>query len=224
MSFEKYLKKRSLRESDNGDYYVLYTFKASYPDYVPKRVGILFRFDQYARLTGICDGIFSASQKIQFSEETLRTFQKKHHVGDDDELRYILKDDKNYSNGLLYITTFDDLKDFKSYCTKYEVFKPLNEHINEDYNGYTNEETYDAALILNNDSGFDREVNDIMDDCGSLTEFNTFFTEDVVDTLEDIMDKKLKDNDIFECIIKDLAKHAIAKVNWKEIAAEYWED
>lgn len=224
MSFEKYLKNRSLRESDNGDYYVLYTFKASYPDYVPKRVGILFRFDQYARLTGICDGIFSASQKIQFSEETLRTFQKKHHVGDDDELRYILKDDKNYSNGLLYITTFDDLKDFKSYCTKYEVFKPLNEHINEDYNGYTNEETYDAALILNNDSGFDREVNDIMDDCGSLTEFNTFFTEDVVDTLEDIMDKKLKDNDVFESIIKTLAKHAISKVNWKEIAAEYWEN
>ena len=66
MSFEKYLKNRSLNESDNGDYYVLYTFKASYPDYVPKRIGILFRFDQYARLTGICDGIFSASQKIQF--------------------------------------------------------------------------------------------------------------------------------------------------------------
>ena len=90
MSFENYLKNRSLRESDNGDYYVLYTFKTSYPDYVPKRVGILFRFDQYARLTGICDGIFSASQKIQFSEETLRTFQKKHHVGNDDQLRYIL--------------------------------------------------------------------------------------------------------------------------------------
>lgn len=223
MSFEKYLKNRSLRESDNGDYYVLYTFKTSYPDYVPKRVGILFRFDQYARLTGICDGIFSASQTIRFSEESLRFFQKKHHVGNDDQLRYILKDDDNYNNGLLYIKTFDDLKDFKSYCTKYEVFKPLNENINEDYNGYTNEETYDVALILNNDSGFDREVNDIMDDCGSLTEFNTFFTEDVVDTLDDIIDKKLKDNDVFESIIKTLAKHAIAKVNWKEIADEYWE-
>lgn len=223
MSFEKYLKKHSLRESDTGDYYVLYTFKASYPDYVPKRVGILFRFNQNARLTGICDGIFSASQKIQFSEETLRTFQKKHHVSNDDELRYILKDDKNYSNGLLYITTFEDLKDFEKYCTKYEVFKPLNENINEDYNGYTNEETYDVALILNNDSGFDREVNDIMDDCGSLTEFNTFFMEDVADTLDDIIDSKLKDNQVLESIIKTLAKHAIAKVNWREIAAEYWE-
>lgn len=223
MSFEKYLKKRSLRESDTGDYYVLYTFKAYYPDYVPKRVGILFRFNQNARLTGICDGIFSASQKIQFSEETLRSFQKKHHVSNDDELRYILKDDKNYSNGLLYITTFDDLKDFKNYCTKYEVFKPLNEHINEDYNGYTNEETYAAALILNNDYSFEREVNDVMDDSKSMGEFITFFEEDVVDTLDDIIDKKLKDNDVLESIIKTLAKHAIAKVNWKEIAAEYWE-
>ena len=200
MSFEKYLKNRSLRESDNGDYYVLYTFKASYPDYVPKRVGILFRFNQNARLTGICDGIFSASQKIQFSEET-----------------------KNYSNGLLYITTFDDLKDFKSYCTKYEVFKPLNEHINEDYNGYTNEETYDAALILNNDYGFEHDVNGIMDDSETMGEFIKFFEEDVVDTLDDIIDKKLKDNDVLESIIKTLAKHALAKVNWKEIAAEYWE-
>lgn len=223
MSFEKYLKRRSLNESDNGDYYVLYTFKASYPDYVPKRVGILFRFNQNARLTGICDGIFSASQKIQFSEETLRTFQKKHHVSNDDELRYILKDDKNYSNGLLYITTFDDLKDFKKYCTKYEVFKPLNEHINEDYNGYTNEETYDAALILNNDYGFEHDVNGIMDDSETMGEFIKFFEEDVVDTLEELIDKKLKDKDVFESIIKTLAKHAIAKVNWKEIAAEYWE-
>ena len=223
MSFENYLKNRSLRESDNGDYYVLYTFKTSYPDYVPKRVGILFRFDQYARLTGICDGIFSASQKIQFSEETLRTFQKKHHVGNDDQLRYILKDDDNYNNGLLYITTFDDLKDFKSYCTKYEVFKPLNEHINEDYNGYTNEETYDAALIINNDYGFEHDVNGIMDDSETMGEFIKFFEEDVVDTLDDIIDKKLKDNDVFESIIKTLAKHALAKVNWKEIAAEYWE-
>ena len=223
MSFEKYLKNRSLNESDNGDYYVLYTFKASYPDYVPKRVGILFRFNQNARLTGICDGIFSASQKIQFSEETLRTFQKKHHVSNDDELRYILKDDKNYSNGLLYITTFDDLKDFKSYCTKYEVFKPLNEHINEDYNGYTNEETYDAALILNNDYGFDREINDIMDDSESQSDLVNYFEDDVVDALEDLIDKKLKDSNVLESIIKTLAKHAIAKVNWKEIAAEYWE-
>lgn len=91
MSFENYLKRRSLKESDTGDYYVLYTFKASYPDYVPKRVGILFRFNQNARLTGICDGIFSASQKIQFSEETLRTFQKKHHISNDDELGTVYK-------------------------------------------------------------------------------------------------------------------------------------
>ena len=224
MSFEKYLKNRSLKESDTGDYYVLYTFKTSYPDHVLKRVGILFRFNQNARLTGICDGIFSASQRIQFNEETLRSIQKKHHVSNDDELRYILKDDKNYSNGLLYITTFDDLKDFKNYCTKHEVFKPLNENLNEDYNGYTNEETYDAALILNNDYDFNREVNDIMDDSKSMGEFIKFFEEDVVDTLDDIIDKKLKDNDVFESIIKDLAKHAIAKVNWKEIADEYWED
>ena len=210
MSFENYLKNRSLRESDNGDYYVLYTFKTSYPDYVPKRVGILFRFDQY-------------SQKIQFSEETLRTFQKKHHVGNDDQLRYILKDDDNYNNGLLYITTFDDLKDFKSYCTKYEVFKPLNEHINEDYNGYTNEETYDAALIINNDYGFDSDINAIMDDSESQSELVKYFEDDVVDAIEELIDKKLKDSNVLESIIKTLAKHAIAKVNWKEIAAEYWE-
>lgn len=222
MSFENYLKRRSLKESDNGDYYVLYTFKASYPDYVPKRVGILFRFNQNARLTGICDGIFSASQKIQFSEETLRTFQKKHHVGNDDQLRYILKDDKNYSNGLLYITTFDDLKDFKSYCTKYEVFKPLNEHINEDYNGYSNQETYDVALIINNERDIKEDIADVANQANDISELIGFLEEDFSDTLDEIIDDKLDCSNGMEAIINTIAHHALAKVNWREIAEDFW--
>lgn len=106
---------------------------------------------------------------------------------------------------------------------KYLKNRSLRESDNGDYNGYTNEETYAAALILNNDYGFEHDVNGIMDDSETMGEFIEFFEEDVVDTLDDIIDKKLKDNDVFESIIKTLAKHAIAKVNWKEIAAEYWE-
>ena len=99
----------------------------------------------------------------------------------------------------------------------------MNEHVNEDYNGYTNEETYDAALIINNDYGFDSDINDIMDDSDSQSELVKYFEDDVVDALEELIDKKLKDSNVLESIVKTLAKHAIAKVNWKEIAAEYWE-
>ena len=62
-----------------------------------------------------------------------------------------------------------------------------------------------------------------MDDSESQSDLVNYFEDDVVDALEDLIDKKLKDSNVLESIIKTLAKHAIAKVNWKEIAAEYWE-
>lgn len=119
---------KSLKESNNGDYYILYTFTAAYYDFIPKRIGVLFRFDNYDRLTGICDGIFSAKQRIIFNDEQLKDFQKRHHVGDSDQLWYILKDDKFYNYQLQYIKTFDDLEDFKPYCEKYNVFRTVNEN------------------------------------------------------------------------------------------------
>lgn len=114
-----------LRESeDDGCYYVLYTFEASYPDFVPKRIGLVFRCEQSGRITGFHDGLFSDKQELDFDSragmEDLDRLKRKLGATNDSHLMYVLRDSKLYNNELEYITTADSIEELRRYIRKYK--------------------------------------------------------------------------------------------------------
>lgn len=117
--------RRRLRESeDDNCYYVLYTFEASYPDFVPKRIGLVFRCEPSGRITGFMDGLFDDKQPIDFDSraalEDLMHLKRKLGATNDSHLMYVLRDSKLYNNELEYITTADSIEELRRYIRKYK--------------------------------------------------------------------------------------------------------
>lgn len=117
--------RRRLRESeDDNCYYVLYTFEASYPDFVPKRIGLVFRCEPSGRITGFHDGLFDERDPIDFDSrgrmDDLKRFIKRHRISNDGHLMFALRDDNLYNNELEYITTADSIEELRRYIRKYK--------------------------------------------------------------------------------------------------------
>ncbi len=82
------------------------------------------------------------------------------------------------------------------------------------YNGWTNYETWNVALWLDNDQGTHEQCHDMAKDARSES--------DLAAQLKDMVHEWAPD--LGASLFSDLLSAALGEVDWREIAGHYWED
>jgi len=83
----------------------------------------------------------------------------------------------------------------------------------EQYNGWTNYETWNVNLWLNNDEGSYNVLRDILKDKADDQEAADLLRDLIADDTNDLLAAK----EINATLAGDLLTHALAQVNWLEI-------
>ena len=89
--------------------------------------------------------------------------------------------------------------------------------MNDKYNGWTNYETWNWKLWIDNDEGWQERVIEAANDCGDVYSLSQWLEADC-DDLQDWFDMPTTGP------FPDLLNAALTRINWYEIAESIFED
>ena len=90
----------------------------------------------------------------------------------------------------------------------------------EKYNGYTNYETWVVCLWIDNEQSSYNYVNDVVENAGSVYRAADILKDEYETAKDDILENARLEASVWS----DILGHALARVNWEEVARNHKPD